>query len=65
MRRASCKTVQKLKEALPGKRIYSISGAAHKGLDPLLESIWRRLQEIKEEEAMRKPSEAEGFAGPA
>lgn len=55
--------LEKLKGELPGKKIYSISGAAHKGLEPLLEAMWRRLQEIKEEEAMRTPSVGEGLGG--
>jgi GTPase len=40
--------IDKLMTELPDKTIYAISGASHKGLEPLLEAAWKVLQEEKE-----------------
>jgi len=36
-----------LRQQLPDKRIDAISGATHRGVEQLLETLWRILQEIK------------------
>lgn len=41
--------IQKLMDGLPDKTIYAISGASHQGIEPLLEEVWKILQEQKEE----------------
>jgi GTP-binding protein len=48
--------IDKLMAELPDKTIFAISGASHQGLDPLLETVWRTLQE--EKESQRIPSTA-------
>ena len=50
--------IEALRRELPGKEIFSISGATRQGVDPLLESLWKKLQWAKEEEAASKPSAA-------
>jgi GTP-binding protein len=45
-----------LMDELPGKEIFPISAATRQGLDPLLETLWKRLQQVKEAEAARAPS---------
>jgi GTP-binding protein len=47
----------RLRQELPGKEIFAISGATRQGVDPMLEALWKKLQRVKEEEAARKPSE--------
>src|SRR3954468_5092595 len=41
----------KLRRELPDKEIFPISGVSRQGLDPLLEKLWRILQEYKAEQA--------------
>jgi len=48
--------LDELREALPGKEIFPISAATRKNIDPLLESLWKTLQRIKEEEAQATPT---------
>ena len=48
--------LDKLKSELPGKKIFPISAATRKNIDPLLDALWKTLQRIKEEEAATKPS---------
>jgi GTP-binding protein len=48
--------LQTLQRELKGKQIFPLSAATRKGLDPLLESLWKRLQQIKETEAAAKPT---------
>lgn len=50
----------KLRGDLAGKEVLAISGAAHKGLDDLMERIWRILAEQREEQpfAVRVPAES-------
>ncbi len=40
--------VESLRKELPGKEIFPISGAVRKGIAPLMEALWKKLQEIKE-----------------
>lgn len=40
-----------LRAELPGKEIFTISGASHQGLDDLMEYLWRVLEDIKAEAA--------------
>jgi GTP-binding protein len=47
--------LQKLMQALPDREIFAISGATRKGIDPLLEELWRVLQE----EAQKAPAPPE------
>ncbi len=37
--------IEKLRQELPGKEIFAISGASHQGLAPLLERLWQIVQE--------------------
>ena len=37
--------LEKLLVALPEREIFAISGATRQGIDPLLEELWRMLQE--------------------
>jgi GTP-binding protein len=48
--------LEELRAALPGKEIFPISAATRKNIDPLLESLWKTLQRIKEEEAQATPT---------
>ena len=50
--------VEKLMADLPDREIFAISGATRQGVEPLLETIWRILQEEKQKAADAKPSEA-------
>jgi GTP-binding protein len=43
--------LEKLMNELPGKEIFAMSGATRQGVDPLLEELWRALQE----EAKKEP----------
>jgi GTP-binding protein len=43
--------LEKLMNELPGKEIFAMSGATRQGVDPLLEELWRALQE----EAQKEP----------
>ena len=51
--------LKKLRRDLSGKEVLAISARAHKGLDDLMERIWRVLAEQREEEpfAVRVPAE--------
>jgi GTP-binding protein len=49
--------LKKLRKELKGKEIFPISGAARLGVDELLQALWKKLQQVKEEEALKKPSE--------
>jgi GTP-binding protein len=40
----------KLKADLPGKKIYPVSGASHQGVEALLESVWKMVQDDKEDQ---------------
>ena len=51
--------LEELREALPGKEIFPISAATRKNIDPLLESLWKTLQRIREEEAQATPTPAQ------
>jgi GTP-binding protein len=42
--------LKKLRAELPDKEIFPISGVSRQGVEPLLEHIWRILQEMKQEE---------------
>jgi GTP-binding protein len=48
--------LDKLLQELPEKEIFAISGATRSGVDSLLETLWKRLQQIKQDEAARVPS---------
>jgi GTP-binding protein len=50
--------LDKLREELPGKMIFPISAATRKNLDPLMDALWKTLQQIKEEEAATHPPPA-------
>ena len=39
--------LDKLRSELPDKELFPISGVSHQGLEPLLEKLWRLLQEQK------------------
>ncbi|MGE5608391.1 MAG: GTPase ObgE [Bacillota bacterium] len=43
--------LDRLRAELPGKEIFTISGASHQGLDELMEYLWRVLGDIKAEAA--------------
>ena len=40
--------MEKLREELPGREIHAISGATHRGIEPLLERLWQVLREVME-----------------
>ena len=40
----------KLRAALPDKKVYAISGASHQGLTEMLDTVWKLLQEQKQDE---------------
>lgn len=42
--------LQMLREALPGKEIFPISGVSKQGVDKLMEAMWIILKELKESE---------------
>lgn len=42
--------LEHLKSELPGKIVFPISGVSRQGLDALLETVWRILQELKAEQ---------------
>ncbi len=42
--------IDKLREALPDKEIFAISGVSREGVEPLLETIWRLLKELRHNE---------------
>jgi GTP-binding protein len=42
--------IEKLRDALPEKEIFAISGVSREGVEPLLETIWRLLKELRENE---------------
>jgi len=42
--------IDHLRQALPEKQIYAISGASHAGVEKLLELLWKILQEIKSDQ---------------
>src|SRR4051794_21654534 len=48
--------LEKLLQDLPEKEIFAISGATRSGVDSLLETLWKRLQQIKQDEEARTPS---------
>lgn len=47
--------LEKLKSDLPDKRIFPISGVSRQGLEPLLETIWTTLKELKESSPPEPP----------
>lgn len=42
--------IDKFRDALPDKEIFAISGVSREGVEPLLETIWRSLKELRETE---------------
>ena len=44
--------LDKLMDELPEKEIYPISGVSRQGVEPLLETLWSILQEMKEKESI-------------
>jgi GTP-binding protein len=48
--------LDKLKAELPGKKIFPLSAATRKNIDPLLDALWKTIQRVREEEAATKPS---------
>lgn len=44
--------INHLMQELPGKQIYAISGVSHQGLEPLLDTLWRIIQEEQENEPL-------------
>jgi GTP-binding protein len=47
--------IEHLRQELPDKQIYPISGASHQGLEKLLELLWKILQEIKSDQPASAP----------
>lgn len=47
--------LQHVRDELPGKEIFPISGASHQGLQPLLDRLWQVLQDEKASEAEDEP----------
>jgi GTP-binding protein len=50
--------LEALRQKLKKKEIFPISGAAKLGVDDLLQALWKKLQQVKEDEAAKKPSES-------
>lgn len=48
--------LNKLRESLPDKEIFAISGASHQGLDRLLGTLWSILEEIKADQPLGAPA---------
>ncbi|HEX8915679.1 MAG TPA: GTPase ObgE [Humisphaera sp.] len=42
--------MKKLRKSLKGKKVFAISGASHQGLSELLDTVWKMLQEQKQDE---------------
>jgi len=42
--------LEKLKQDLAGKEIFPISGVSRQGVEPLLETLWTILRELKQDE---------------
>src|SRR5688500_5163236 len=47
--------LEKLRRELPDKEIFPISGVSRQGLEPLLDKLWRILQEEKSEQSVEAP----------
>lgn len=47
--------IDRLREELNDKEIFAISGVSRQGVEPLLETIWRLLKELRENEAATAP----------
>jgi GTPase len=46
--------LEKLRRELPGKEIFPISGVSRQGLEPLLDKLWRILEEEKSPELVER-----------
>jgi GTP-binding protein len=47
--------IEHLRKELPGKQIFSISGASHQGVEKLLDMLWKILQEMKADQPAPSP----------
>ena len=47
--------LEKLRRELPDKEIFPISGVSRQGLEPLLDKLWRILEEEKSEQSVEAP----------
>ena len=57
--------LNKLMDELPDKEIYPISGVSRQGVEPLLETLWSILREMKADEPVPGPKLAAGFPAAA
>jgi GTP-binding protein len=48
--------IKHLRQELPGKEIFAISGVSRQGVEALLEVLWKILQELKESEECKTPA---------